>query len=97
MMYWTQTSRLPETEPDDANYAAYAHPQLLCGASDDGRFVYDAIWVATENCFVLTFLWINEDLGFVEYERRVYPATRAQLLIEVARFQAEPEQVFQVA
>ena len=94
-MEWTRNNRLPDAEPDDDNRDAYASPQLLSGASDDGMFAYDAVWVEMEQCFVLTFLYLNDDLGFVEDERRVYPETRADLLAQVAAFEACPTAVFE--
>lgn len=63
-MQWTITNRLPENEPDETNRAEYAHPQLMGGASDDGRFVFDVVWAEMEECFVLTFLWVNDEFGF---------------------------------
>ncbi|MDK4688180.1 hypothetical protein [Kingella negevensis] len=96
-MQWTITNRLPENEPDETNRAEYAHPQLMGGASDDGRFVFDVVWAEMEECFVLTFLWVNDEFGFLEDQIREYPKTRTDLLARVAEFQAAPELAFQNA
>ncbi|ULJ61215.1 hypothetical protein [Wielerella bovis] len=96
MMKWTSNHRLPASEPNENNRVEYAHPQLLSGASDDGRFIYDAIWAETEAVFVLTVMWINEEFGFVEDTVRLYPKNRAELLQQVAAFQAAPESFFGV-
>lgn len=91
---WQTENRLPEQEPTAENQADYALPQLLCGSSSDARFIYDAVYVAAEQCFVLTLMQINDEFGFIENEQRRYFGNRNDLLAAVAQFQAAPEQAF---
>lgn len=92
-MRWQITSVLPEGEPDDAGLEAYAAPQLIAGATEDGRFVFDAVYAAEWQQFVLTLMEVNGEWGFVEKEKRLYPQSRRELLAAVADFQAAPEAV----
>lgn len=94
---WHTTDRLPKAEPDDTNQAAYCAPQLLAGASADGRFIFDAVYDAAAPRFVLTLMEINTAFGFIEHEKRLYPASRAELLAAVSAFQAAPAQAFTAA
>ena len=93
-MNWQTKNTLPDAEPNPQNRTQYAEPQLLAGASEDGKFAYDAVWMEIEECFALTFLWLNDEFGFVEDERRLYPTTRAELLQNVADFEANPQEFF---
>lgn len=45
-MTWHITSRLPDEEPNEANFAAYSQPQLMAGASPDARYLFDAVYDA---------------------------------------------------
>lgn len=94
---WQTVCRLPEEAPSDHNRAAYAAPQLLAGSSPDARFIYDAVYVAAEGCFVLTLMQINDEWGFIEHEQRAYYTDRHSLLAAVAAFQAAPQAAFQAA
>ena len=89
-MTWRITSRLPPDEPSAANFAAYSQPQLIAGASPDGRYIFDAVYDHNSPCFVLTLLDVNETFGFVEHETRLYPTSRAELLRLIADFHAAP-------
>ena len=93
-MTWRITSRLPPDEPSAANFAAYSQPQLMAGASPDGRYIFDVVYDHNSPCFVLTLLEINDLLGFVENETRQYPTSREQLLRMIADFQAAPAAQF---
>ena len=90
MNTWRITSRLPDEEPNAANFAAYSQPQLIAGASPDARYLFDAVYDHNAQCFVLTLLDVNETFGFVENETRLYPTSRAELLRLIADFQAAP-------
>ena len=76
MMIWTRQQHLPDEEPNKHNADAYAAPQLLAGASEDGQYIYDAV---------------NTEWGFIEQERRCKPATRQALLAETALLEHDPE------
>ena len=93
-MTWHITSRLPPDEPSAANFAAYSQPQLIVGASPDGRYIFDAVYDHNTPCFVLTLLDVNETFGFVEHETRLYPPSCAELLRLIADFQAAPAAQF---
>ena len=94
MTTWHITSQLPPDEPNEANFAAYSQPQLMAGASPDGRYIFDVVYDHNSPCFVLTLLEINDLLGFVENETRRYPTSREQLLRMIADFQAAPAASF---
>ena len=94
MNTWHIASRLPSDEPNAANFAAYSQPQLIAGASPDARYLFDAVYDHNAHCFVLTLLNVNETLGFVENETRLYPTSRAELLRLIADFQAAPAAQF---
>ena len=94
MTTWRITSQLPPDEPNEANFAAYSQPQLMAGASPDGRYIFDVVYDHNSPCFVLTLLEINDLLGFVENETRLYPTSRAELLRLIADFQAAPAAQF---
>ena len=81
---------LPEQEPCDFNQTDYAVLQLCAGASDDGQFIYDAVYDVQAAWFVLMALHINPEWGFVESEKRVMLATRAELLAQIAQIEAAP-------
>lgn len=87
---WQHTSHLPEHEPDETNHTQYAHPQLIAGASADGQFIYDAVYVFSEQTFVLTLMQIDEVWGFVAQEARLNCTTRTALLHAIENFQAAP-------
>ena len=93
-MEWNVKSCLPEDEPNGQNMSAYRQPQLVGGASADAQFVFDAVYAETESCFVLTLLKVNDEWGFVEGEKRLYPQSRMRLLAEIAAFQAAPDAAF---
>ena len=78
MNTWHITSRLPDEEPNAANFAAYSQPQLIAGASPDARYLFDAVYDHNAQCFVLTLLDVNETFGFVENETRLYPTRLPQ-------------------
>lgn len=90
MTTWHITSQLLPDEPSAANFAAYSQPQLIAGASPDGRYIFDAVYDHNAPCFVLTLLDVNETFGFVEHETRLYPTSRAELLRLIADFHAAP-------
>ncbi|MDO4433073.1 MAG: hypothetical protein Q4B82_00635 [Alysiella sp.] len=92
---WQTTNRLPENEPNTDNANDYAQSQLLAGASDDGRYVYDVVYLIEQKCFVLTMMDINAEWGFIEHEKRLHLLTRAALLQSIALFQAAPQRVFE--
>ena len=94
MNTWRITSRLPDEEPNAASFAAYSQPQLIAGASPDARYLFDAVYDHNAQCFVLTLLEVDETLGFVENETRLYPTSRADLLRWIADFQAAPAAQF---
>ena len=56
MMIWTRQQHLPDEEPNEHNADAYAAPQLLAGASEDGQYIYDAVYIASAGCFLLARL-----------------------------------------
>lgn len=87
---WTRQNYLPDDEPQIHNATAYAVPQLIAGASDDGQWIYDAIYDAQAACFVLTALHINQEWGFIENERRCILSTRTALLTEIAALEHNP-------
>lgn len=89
-MKWQTKNCLPLDEPNDYNCSDYAHPQLLSGVSDDGRYLYDVVWAEMQEYFVLTLLCLNTEWGFIENERYLYPDTRAELLCLVAQFEQNP-------
>lgn len=91
MMIWTRQQHLPDEEPNKHNADAYAAPQLLAGASEDGQYIYDAVYVASAGCFLLTALKLNTEWGFIEQERRCKPVTRQALLAETALLEHDPE------
>ena len=51
MMIWTRQQHLPDEEPNEHNADAYAAPQLLAGASEDGQYIYDAVYVQVQAAF----------------------------------------------
>lgn len=93
-MNWIRTNHLPDEEPNESNRKAYSYPQLLSGLSEDGQFLYDAIWIEVDEQFVLALLHINQEFGFIENEYYVYPQTRADLLEQVADFEQNANTIF---
>lgn len=93
-MNWTLYSKLPENEPSADNWAQYAHEQLIAGASDNSSYVFDAIYVATEEHFVLTLIQLNPQFAYVEKQIIQYPKTRAELLSIIETFKTQPDAFF---
>lgn len=89
-MKWQTVCRLPESEPNASNQADYQSAQLMAGASNDGEFVYDAVYAAPKQCFVLTLMHINSEWGFIEQETVLYPPTRQALLAAIDEFEQNP-------
>ncbi|MBQ9602047.1 MAG: hypothetical protein IJR46_08610 [Neisseriaceae bacterium] len=95
-MIWNIVSKLPENEPNDSNFADYAHEQLIAGASDDGRYLFDVIYVLSEECFVLTLMELNAELAFMENQLIMYPTSREELLQLIHEFKTDPAVFFQI-
>lgn len=89
-MDWHTTSQLPDDEPNSSNAMQYETAQLMSGASADGQFIYDVVYAQAEQCFVLTLMQINDEWGFIEQQRRLYPVSRAALLRDIAAFETDP-------
>lgn len=85
---WQTHFRLPE-HPNDTPQSTIAS-----GASPDAQFIFDAIYAAEQRVFVFSALHINDELGFIENEKRVYCATLAELQAAIADFMRSPQDYF---
>lgn len=91
---WHINSNLPKEEPNQSNQAEYCSSQLLAGASDDGTYIFDAVYLTKQNQFILTIMIINEKFGFIEDEKNIYLNTRQELIQKVAEFKHNPIKLF---
>lgn len=87
---WQCTFRQPEN-PDQSTWRG----TLASGASPDAQFIFDAIYAPERNTFVLTLLQVNDELGFIENEQRLYFATWQDLRTAIDDFIQSPQTYFQ--
>lgn len=89
--YWNIQSHLPPQEPNLHNMNAYLKKDLLSGSSADAQFVFDAIYSIEHESFVFTMMQVDNFLGFIDKEARLYPKTRVELLQVLEQFKQSPE------
>lgn len=91
---WKIQSFLPKQEPNLNNLNAYLMNPLISGSSEDAQFVFDALYSIEKECFILTLMNVDNELGFIEHETRLYPQTRAELVNLIEQFKTEPMKLF---
>lgn len=91
---WTIQSKLPECECTPNDFAQFSSAQLISGATEDARFIFDVIFSLEKQCFVLTAMEINEEWGFIEHEKRLYLSTLAELWHHIQDFQQKLSHFF---
>lgn len=89
-MTWNIQSALPNQEPNLKNMNAYLQTNLLHGSSPDAQFIFDAIYNIDLEGFVLTLMQVDNEMGFIEKEKRLILKSRAELLAAVAEYQQHP-------
>ena len=62
------------------------------GASEDGRYLYDAL-CHPDGRLLLTLIAVDQEWGFIECERHLEFAEPAAMLAQAAAFEAAPRQV----
>lgn len=94
MNNWNIISHLPSEEPNADNLQQYQHKQLIAGISANKKYIFDAIYLTEKQHFVLTFISINDELGFIEQEQSFYPPTRQALLNLIDQYCQNPQNLF---
>lgn len=89
-MTWTIQSALPNQEPNLKNMNAYLQNNLIHGSSPDAEFIFDAIYNIDLEGFVLTLMQVDNEMGFIEKEKRLVLKTRAELLEAIESYQKHP-------
>lgn len=89
-MTWTIQSALPNQEPNLKNMNAYLQNNLIHGSSPDAEFIFDAIYNIDLEGFVLTLMHVDNEMGFIEKEKRLVLKTRAELLQAIESYQKHP-------
>lgn len=80
-------------QPENAHQSTW-HGTLASGSSPDAQFIFDAIYAPERDTFVLTLLQINDELGFVENEKRLYLANWQDLRATIDDFIQSPHAHF---
>lgn len=82
-------------QPENEHHALRQNTGTVAsGASPDAQFIFDAIYAEQEQLFVLTCLQVNDELGFIENEKRVYCATLPELRLAIDDFMRAPHDYF---
>ena len=89
-MTWHIPSILPNQEPNLKNMNAYLQTNLIHGSSPDAQFIFDAIYSIDLEGFVLTLMQVDNEMGFIEKEKRLLLKTRAELLEAIENYQINP-------
>ena len=89
-MTWRIQSILPNQEPNLKNMNAYLQANLILGSSPDAQFIFDAIYNIDLEGFVLTLMQVDNEMGFIEKEKRLLLKTRAELLEAIENYQINP-------
>ena len=89
-MTWHIQSILPNQEPNLKNMNAYLQANLIHGSSPDAQFIFDAIYDIDLEGFVLTLMQVDNEMGFIEKEKRLLLKTRAELLETIENYQINP-------
>ncbi|WP_314342653.1 hypothetical protein [Simonsiella muelleri] len=89
-MTWHIQSILPNQEPNLKNMNAYLQTNLIHGSSPDAQFIFDAIYSIDLEGFVLTLMQVDNEMGFIEKEKRLLLKTRAELLEAIENYQINP-------
>ena len=88
---WCSYNHLPASAPCP-NAAAWQRADLFGGASEDGRYLYDAVCLPAGR-LLLTLIAVDQEWGFIECERHLEFADPAAMLAQAAAFEATPRQV----
>ena len=88
---WRSYNHLPADAPCP-NAAAWQRADLFGGASEDGRYLYDAL-CRPDGRLLLTLIAVDQEWGFIECERHLEFAEPAAMLAQAAAFEAAPRQV----
>lgn len=88
---WRSYNHLPAGAPCP-NAAAWQRADLFGGASEDGRYLYDAL-CRPDGRLLLTLIAVDQEWGFIECERHLEFADPAAMLAQAAAFEAAPRQV----
>lgn len=89
-MTWLIESALPHQEPNLKNMNAYLRNNLLHGSSPDAQFIFDAIYSIDEEGFILTLIQVDNEMGFIEKEKKLILKSRNELLQAVHQYQQQP-------
>ena len=88
---WRSYNHLPAGAPCP-NAATWQRADLFGGASEDGRYLYDAL-CRPDGRLLLTLIAVDQEWGFIECERHLEFAEPAAMLAQAAGFEAAPRQV----
>lgn len=80
-------------QPENPNKSTW-NGTLASGSSPNAQFIFDAIYDWQHDTFVLTLLQINNELGFIENEKRLYLNNWHDLRMAIEQFMQSPHAQF---